>query len=61
MKKMISLVLAVTFLMASSVTVFADNAVSKMAVEKGGKQVAACAQTMDKGISECAKLLECNE
>jgi hypothetical protein len=30
-----------------------------MATTKGGKHVAECAQKMDKGISECAKLEEC--
>ncbi|MGE5632034.1 MAG: hypothetical protein ACM3TR_13190 [Caulobacteraceae bacterium] len=61
MKKIIALSLAAMVMVASSVTVFADNAVSNMAVAQGGKQVAACAREMNKGVSKCAKLAECNE
>lgn len=61
MKKLIALTLAGVIMISSSVSVFADNAVSVMATEKGGKSVAACAKEMDKGVSECAKLAECNE
>ncbi|WP_366922550.1 hypothetical protein MFMK1_003014 [Metallumcola ferriviriculae] len=41
-------------LFAFSGNAFAANMVSKMAVEKGGQAVAQCAQTMDKGVSQCA-------
>jgi hypothetical protein len=61
MKKLIAVSLAVMIMTATSISVFADNAVSAMATEKGGKSVAACAKEMDKGVSECAKMAECNE
>ena len=61
MKKLIAISLAGMIMMAASVSVFADNAVSTMATEKGGKAVAACAREMGKGVSECAKLAECIE
>ena len=61
MKKLIVLTLAGMIMAAASISVFAENAVSIMAVEKGGKSVAACASEMDKGVSECAKMTVCNE
>lgn len=61
MKKLIALILAGIIMTAISIPVFADNAVSVMAAEKGGKSVAACAKEMDKGVSECTKMPECNE
>ncbi|KUO68735.1 MAG: hypothetical protein APF77_14610 [Clostridia bacterium BRH_c25] len=61
MKKLVALTLAGMIMIATSVSVFADNAVSVMATEKGGKAVAACAKEMDKGVSECARMTECNE
>lgn len=61
MKKLIALTLAGMIMATASISVFADNAVSVMAVEKGGKTVAACAQEMNKGVSECAKMEVCNE
>lgn len=59
MKKIITFAIAMVIMSASSMLVFADNAVSNMATEKGGRQVAACAQMMDKGVSECAKMDTC--
>ena len=61
MKKLIAVSLAVMIMTATSISVFADNAVSAMATEKGGKSVAACAKEMDKGVSQCAKMAECSE
>jgi len=61
MKKIIALAIAVVVMSTSTMFVFADNAVSNMAVEKGGRQVAACAQSMDKGVSACAKMDQCSE
>lgn len=61
MKKLIALTLAGMIMTATSISVFADNAVSVMATGKGGKAVAACAKEMDRGVSECAKMAECNE
>ncbi|MFZ5351096.1 MAG: hypothetical protein ACOZCL_00080 [Bacillota bacterium] len=61
MKKIITLVIAFAIMSASSMFVFADNAVSNMAVEKGGMHIAQCAKMMDKGISECAKMDICNK
>jgi hypothetical protein len=60
MKKLIALSLAGIIMIISSISVFADNAVSVMATEKGGKSVAACAKDMSKGVSECAQMAECN-
>jgi hypothetical protein len=60
MKKLLSITIVGMALLASSNSVFAANAVSKMATTKGGQHVAECAKTMNKGISECAKLPECN-
>jgi hypothetical protein len=59
MKKLLSITIVGMALLASSNSVFAANAVSTMATTKGGQDIAQCAKTMDKGISECAKLPEC--
>ncbi len=61
MKKVIAIVIALGIMSASSVMVFADNAVSNMATTKGGRHVAECAQMMGRGISECAKMDVCNK
>lgn len=60
MKKLLSITIVGMALLASSNSVFAANAVSEMATTKGGQHVAECAQKMDRGISECASLPECN-
>lgn len=44
---------------ASSNSVFAANNVSRMATTKGGQHVAECAQKMDRGISDCVQMIEC--
>ena len=59
MKKLFSASALVLVLLASSTQVFATNHVARMATTKGGRHVAECAQKMDKGVSECAKLIEC--
>lgn len=59
MKNIIKVVLAATMLLSFSTAAFASTAVSDMAVTKGGEHVAACAQMMDKGVSECAQMPEC--
>lgn len=62
MKKLLSIAAVGVMLLASSNSAFAENAVSKMAnTEEGGKSVAQCAKEMDKGVSECAKLPECQD
>lgn len=61
MKKIVAVFLAGVLTLASSTMVFADNAVSDMATQKGGQAVAECAKNMDKGVSECAQLPECIE
>jgi hypothetical protein len=61
MKKLLSIAAVGVMLLASSNSAFAENAVSKMANTKGGKSVAQCAKEMDKGVSECAKLPECQD
>lgn len=59
MKKFLSLTIAAMVLIISSGSVFAANNVSLMATTKGGQHIAECAQSMDKGISDCVKMLEC--
>lgn len=59
MKKVVTLFLVGALMIASSAMVFADNAVSTMATQMGGKSVAECAKTMGKGVSECAVMPEC--
>jgi len=46
-------------LLASSNSALAANNVSRMATSKGGQQVAQCAQQMDKGVSQCVQMPEC--
>ena len=59
MKKLLTIALTGVMLLSFSGFAFAANAVSEMATTKGGKHVAECAQSMDKGVSECAKAPEC--
>lgn len=59
MKKLLSIAIVGMALLTSSNSVFAANAVSEMATTKGGQDIAQCAQEMDRGVSECAKLPEC--
>ncbi len=59
MKKLVYVAVIALALLGTAPQVFADNNVSQMAVIKGGQAVAQCAQTMEKGVSECAKLSEC--
>lgn len=61
MKKLVALSAIVVTLMSSTTQVFAASHVAEMATTKGGKHVAECAKKMDKGISECAKLTECQK
>jgi hypothetical protein len=61
MKKVLVLSAIAITLFASSTQVFAANLVSDMATTNGGQHVADCAQKMDKGVSECAKLVECEK
>jgi len=60
-KKVITLALAGFMLFTFSGSAFAANAVSQMATTKGGRYVAECAKTMDKGVSQCAKTPECTD
>ena len=59
MKKLLSISALVITLLSVSTQVFATSYVAEMATTKGGKHVAECAQMMDKGVSECAKLTDC--
>ncbi|KJS22093.1 MAG: hypothetical protein VR72_07425 [Clostridiaceae bacterium BRH_c20a] len=59
MKKLFTIALTGVMLLSFTGFAFAANAVSDMATTKGGQHVAKCAQSMDKGISECAKAPEC--
>ena len=59
MKKILSVSALVLTLLTVSTQVFATSHVAQMATTKGGSHVAECAQKMDKGVSECAKLVEC--
>lgn len=59
MKKIVTLFLVGALMIASSAMVFAENAVSNMAVTNGGQALAECAKAMNKGISECAVMPEC--
>lgn len=61
MKKILSASALALTLISLSTQVFAASHVSELATTKGGRHVAECAQKMDKGISECAKLVECTE
>ena len=61
MKKLVYVAVFALALMLTTPQVFAANNVSQMAVFKGGQVVAQCAQTMERGVSECAKLPECLE
>jgi len=61
MKKPITLALTGLLLIALSSTTFAANSISQMATTKGGQSVAECAQTMDKGVSECLTMTECSK
>lgn len=59
MKKIKVLVLSMALVLTFSNTVLAANNVSEMAVNKGGQHVAECAQSMEKGISQCLQMIEC--
>lgn len=59
MKKTIAAGMLSLLIIASGSQSFATNAVSSMATEKGGRAVAECAQTMNRGVSECARHVEC--
>lgn len=54
MKKLITAVMLAATLFAFSGSASAANMVSRMATEKGGLHVAACAQMMERGVSACA-------
>jgi len=59
MKRFASFMVVGMILLSSSNSVFAANNISKMATTKGGQHVAQCAQQMDKGVSECIQMSEC--
>ncbi|CAH2215059.1 hypothetical protein [Tepidibacter aestuarii] len=61
MKKLLSIAIGGMVLFSSSSLTFAASHVSQMATTKGGQHVAECAQKMDKGVSECAQLTECQK
>ena len=59
MKKLLSIAVVGVMFLASSNSAFAANHVSEIANTKGGQHVAECAKKMDKGVSECVKLPQC--
>ncbi len=59
MRKLLTIVTTLLFLLTFTSTAFAANAVSQMATTKGGQHVAQCAQTMEKGVSDCAQMTVC--
>ncbi|MCO1603349.1 hypothetical protein [Desulfosporosinus nitroreducens] len=61
MKKIATVITTGLMVLAFSSTAFASTAVSEMARNKGVQTVAQCAQTMDKGVSECTQNPTCNE
>lgn len=61
MKKIFTIITTGFMVLAFSSSAFASTAVSEMAITKGGQAVAQCAQTMDKGVSECAQMPICNQ
>lgn len=60
MKKLFAVALLGIVLLGSSQTAFAANNVSEMAVTKGGRHIAECAQMMERGISECVTSTGCS-
>ena len=60
MKKLIAIAILGVALLSSSSTAFAANNVSQMAVNKGGRSVAECAQMMENGVSKCVNASTCN-
>ncbi|HWT75311.1 MAG TPA: hypothetical protein VN258_11440 [Mobilitalea sp.] len=60
MKKILAIAILLVTLVSSSGTAFAANRVSEMAVNNGGRSVAACAKMMDRGVSQCVKGSACN-
>lgn len=61
MKKALLVTLVGSFFLISTSNVFAANHISEMATTKSGKHVAQCAKTMDKGVSECVDMTECDK
>lgn len=61
MRKIFTIITTGLMVLAFSSTAFASTAVSEMATNNGGQSVAQCAQSMDKGVSECAQMPICNE
>lgn len=59
MKKSFIILATIALTFTFSSIAFAGNAVSEMALAKGGQHVAQCAQEMGKGVSECAKMTIC--
>lgn len=61
MKKILAIAVFGIMVLGTSNAVLASNQVSQMAITKGGQHVAQCAQNMDRGISECLQMLECEK
>jgi len=58
-KKILVIISSCFMVLTFSSFAFAQNAVSQMATARGGQHLAQCAQQMNKGVSECAKVPEC--
>jgi len=61
MKKIFTATLLSLAILASAAPAFAANNVSQAAVNCGGKMVAQCAQTMERGVSGCLQGTGCND
>jgi hypothetical protein len=59
MKKIFAASVLALTLLALPTEVFAASRVAEMATTKGGRHVAECAQKMDRGVSVCARMVEC--
>jgi hypothetical protein len=60
MKKLFAIAILGVTLLSSSNTAYAANNISQLAVNKGGRSVAECAQMMDRGVSQCVNASTCN-
>jgi len=61
MKKIITATLLSLTLLAAAAPAFAANNISQAAVSCGGRHVAQCAQTMERGVSACLQGDGCSD
>lgn len=60
MKKLFAIAILSAALLTTYSTAYAATSVSQTAVNNGGQSVAACAQMMNKGVSQCLNASGCN-